>query len=340
MPASRARSPVRVARPAAPATRPGRVGAAARDLVRLALRRVVGTADRDRPLRRLSRRARGDGAQQGGGRGGKRSAPWPAAAGRCRRAAPAAGCRWRLRGSGAPARASRWADRAGPHNAPPPPWPGPVPWSDASPIGGQASTLGLRFLTNACRRRAGGGLSGCGRTPMKPQCTGTTSCCPAHTHCTSPSVRAGRVGDTSRTPATTSRLGWMSPEKAGKGPRKPALTPVPRPSLSSGQPRFAGFRGWRDPDSNRGHHDFQSGTLTRPERPESLEIMHFRARRRERHDVRNLRSLTGDSGVDGHLRPKTAARLDWVRRAAPARFAQTLANEERPAWHRSPARQT
>ena len=53
------------------------------------------------------------------------------------------------------------------------------------------------------------------------------------------------------------------------------------------------------------------------------------AKQVQRSDVRNLRAFLGDSGVDGHLRPNTAARPDSVRREPAARFARNVGERRR-----------
>jgi hypothetical protein len=64
------------------------------------------------------------------------------------------------------------------------------------------------------------------------------------------------------------------PEKAGKGPREY----LRRSDLRRGSLQnltFAGLSRWRDPDSNRGHHDFQSWTGIALTRAESLQLSGF-----------------------------------------------------------------
>jgi hypothetical protein len=46
----------------------------------------------------------------------------------------------------------------------------------------------------------------------------------------------------------------------GRNGRDAAATPTPR-ALRGSRPDMSCLRGWRDPDSNRGHHDFQSCAL-------------------------------------------------------------------------------
>jgi len=66
---------------------------------------------------------------------------------------------------------------------------------------------------------------------------------------------------------------------------------------------------WRDPDSNRGHHDFQllppSGPQARnPWKPRSF------GKQEQRSEVRNLQTFPEDSGNGGHVRPSLNRAVD------------------------------
>ena len=90
---------------------------------------------------------------------------------------------------------------------------------------------------------------------------------------------------------------------------------------------------WRGPESNRRHHDFQLGTLTPPDDRNPWKSSGS-GREVARDTCSHLRSFPGNSGVDRHFRPNTAARPDWVRRAAPPRASPGRKRTRRPAWHR------
>jgi hypothetical protein len=69
----------------------------------------------------------------------------------------------------------------------------------------------------------------------------------------------------------------LAAEKAGKGRRDHFGLQRTRGTLALNAKRtvLQAFRRWRDPDSNRGHHDFQTGvrnTRTRAERPATARV--------------------------------------------------------------------
>ena len=85
--------------------------------------------------------------------------------------------------------------------------------------------------------------------------------------------------------------------------RCPVECPTRNSSVCPKQENLAGMRdcGWRDPDSNRGHHDFQTWANRPLNGSKLLDFLRFSAARCVLADVRKLRSFAANSGTRSDL---------------------------------------
>jgi hypothetical protein len=77
--------------------------------------------------------------------------------------------------------------------------------------------------------------------------------------------RARRRRDAARSPPPTAQVGAENPEKAD-GPLRPVCS---LDSTTTEASDLQDVHRWRDPDSNRGHHDFQTDALNTRTQPQS-----------------------------------------------------------------------
>jgi hypothetical protein len=98
--------------------------------------------------------------------------------------------------------------------------------------------------------------------------------------------------------------------------RKPLCRPARRPGRHGGDPPISTFEDlsrWRDPDSNRGHHDFQTTERRFRTGQKRLHTSRFRAARISRTKFANCIDLSDNAG---HESPSVARSIDDPRLAA------------------------